>query len=31
MDIIFMIKVDGSYGEGGDSGGWGDGDGDSEK
>ena len=31
MDIIFMIKkVDGSYGEGGDSGG-GDGDGDSEK
>jgi len=30
MDIIFMIKVDGSYGEGGDSGG-GDGHGDSEK
>ena len=27
MDIIFMIKVDGSYGEGGDSG---DGDGDSD-
>ena len=30
MDIIFMIKVDVSYGEGGDSGG-GDDDGDSEK